>query len=151
MAYLNLLLQHSFSFFFSLCKSISLPPSFETYLSQRDLFSQKSFFAFTIKIRTKRSATKPQASKDIARRRELASRAAKRKEKGDGSSNQKGVPEDILEPKCWDLNFMKIVEPVFVKMVQLQKWRNWVDPPWPAERLELFSNPGSGGVDPPWR
>ena len=36
------------------------------------------------------------------------------------------IPEDILEPKSWDLNFMYTVEPVFIEMVQLQKWRKFL-------------------------
>ena len=72
-------------------------------------------------MRTKSSANKPANSKAIARGRD--SRAPKRK-LGEGSS--KSIPADIMEPKTWDLEFMGKVEPVFVDMVEIQKWGSFL-------------------------
>ena len=72
-------------------------------------------------MRIKSSATKPSNSKAIAKGKDY--RASKRKQ-GEGSS--KAFPADIMEPKSWDLAFMEKVEPVFVDMVEIQKWRSFL-------------------------
>ena len=50
----------------------------------------------------------------------------RRNQRGEGSS--KSIPEDIIEPKCWELDFMGKVQPVFINMVNIQQWRPFLTP-----------------------
>ena len=67
-------------------------------------------------MKIKSTAQKPVES---GKGRKKAPATSRRKQRGEGSS--KSIPEDIMEPKSWDLEFMAKVQPIFVDMVDIQK------------------------------